>query len=68
MEKSGQKVLRKYQLPSLPDFVKRRRAESGTEKEEGKLVHREHFRFCLVNFIQLLSDFSAGQPSHLEFR
>ena len=54
-------------MPNLPEFVQRRREGAGSESVEEE-VSQGNFRFCLVKFIELLMDFSAGQPSHLEFR
>lgn len=59
---------KKYELPPLAEFVKRKRGEIIGENVFLSSVSESQFKFCLINFIQLLSDFSAGQPSHLEFR
>ena len=45
----------------------------GEKKDEGKVekpppITPAQFKFCLESFILLLTDFSAGQPQHLEFR
>ena len=65
VRRSDQKVHKKYQLPHLADFLKRRRLEAATEEE---IVSQANFKFCLVKFIELLTDFSAGQPNHLYLR
>ena len=65
MRRSDQKVHKKYQLPHLADLVKTRRAQADREEE---LVSQGNFKFCLVKFIELLTDFSAGQPNHLHLR
>ena len=65
VRRSDQKVHSKYQLPHLAEFVKRRRAEDDGEEE---ILSEGNFKFCLVKFIELLTDFSAGQPNHLNFR
>ena len=59
---------KKYELPPLAEFVKRKRGDITGENFFLSSVSESQFKFCLINFIQLLSDFSAGQPSHLEFR
>jgi len=84
VRKSNQKVARRYELPELPDFLVKRRLvgeqvlevatdEGGDKEDEVKLekpppITPAQFRFCLESFILLLTDFSAGQPQHLEFR
>ena len=67
VRRTDQKVHKKYQLPHLAEFVKRRRAEKREEEEE-VIITEGNFKFCLVKFIELLTDFSAGQPNHLSFR
>jgi len=47
--------------------------DQGENKEEEKIskpppITPAQFKFCLESFILLLTDFSAGQPQHLEFR
>ena len=68
VRKGGQKVSKKYELPPLAEFVKRKRGDITGDNVFLTSVSESQFKFCLINFIQLLSDFSAGQPSHLEFR
>ena len=65
VRRTDQKVHKKYQLPHLAEFVKRRRAEHEREEE---IIAEGNFKFCLVKFIELLTDFSAGQPNHLSLR
>ena len=66
MRRNGQKAPDVYHLPRLAEFFKSRRSESDSEREE--VVGPGRFRFCLVKFIELLTEFSAGQPGHLELR
>jgi len=69
--KSGQKVPKKYELPPLPEFINRKRSELSCKPDQGDIltpVLDTQFQFCLSSFIQLVTDFSSGQPNHLEFR
>merc|ERR1719508_529489 len=71
---SGQKVSKKYELPDLPFFIKKRRTagvdapDSHDELEQFTVMTPGNFKFCVEKFLILLTDFSAGQPGHLEFR
>jgi len=70
---SGQKVSKKYELPDLPFFIKKRKtggdaADSPEELEQFTVMTAGNFKFCVEKFLILLTDFSAGQPGHLEFR
>jgi len=65
VKKTGQEAEDKYQLPKLPAFLHKRKASN---KEMFVPLTDQKFSFCLSRFIQLVSEFSAGLPSHLEFR
>ena len=71
VRKSGQKVSSKYELPRLAEFVKVKRMELKMKPNHAELLHcsvpPDQFKHCLVNFVQLITDFSAGQPGHMEF-
>jgi hypothetical protein len=45
-----------------------REAEQVGIRQEPGPITAAQFKFCLESFILLLTDFSAGQPTHLEFR
>lgn len=64
VRKSGQKIIKKYELPSLPDFIKRRRSENGSMAS----MSAAQFRHCLISFLELITDWFSGQHGHLEFR
>ena len=44
VRRSGQKIIKKYELPSLPDFIKRRRSENSYRAS----VSAAQFRHCLI--------------------
>ena len=68
VRRSGQKGPKRYELPPLAEFVKTRRAVDTGDLACTVAVAEAEFRRSLVTFVQLVTDFSAGQPSHLEFR
>jgi len=65
VRKTGQEVGEKFQLPKLPAFLQKRKDAS---KTMFVALSDKKFNFCVSRFIQLVSEFSAGLPSHLEFR
>jgi len=65
VRKTGQEAGEKYQLPKLPEFLRKRRL---SQKKIFLALNDEKFTFCVSRFLLLVSEFSAGLPSHLEFR
>jgi len=65
VRKTGQEAGDKYQLPKLPVFLQKRK---GSAKRMFVAQTEQKFHFCVSRFIHLVSEFSAGLPSHLEFR
>ena len=49
VRKSGQKIIKKYELPSYPDFIKRRRSENGSMAS----ISAAQFRHCLISFLEV---------------
>eukprot|EP00090_Calanus_glacialis_P005820 TRINITY_DN14529_c0_g1_i1.p1 TRINITY_DN14529_c0_g1~~TRINITY_DN14529_c0_g1_i1.p1 ORF type:complete len:593 (-),score=251.90 TRINITY_DN14529_c0_g1_i1:76-1854(-) len=65
VRKTGQEAGEKYQLPKLPVFLHKRKYSA---KKMFLAQSDQKFHFCVSRFILLVSEFSAGLPSHLEFR
>ena len=61
--KSGQKVDPKYKLPKPHNFLKRR-----MESKEESSVSSSDFHFCYQRFIEMVCQWSAGFPSHLDLK
>jgi len=67
VRKSGQKAPEKYQFPKLPGFFTKRR-KMGDKSPHYRTISPKEFSFCVSRLIVLVSDFSAGLPTFLEFR
>jgi len=65
VRKTGQEAGEKYQLPKLPAFLHKRKV---SDKKLFVAQTEQKFHLCVSRFILLISEFSAGLPSHLEFR
>ena len=65
VRKTGQEAGEKYHLPNLPVFLHERKYSA---KKMFLAQSDQKFHFCVSRFILLVSEFSAGLPSHLEFR
>ena len=50
VRKSGQKIIKKYELPALPEFIIRRRSEDKSMTP----VPDAQFRHCLISFLEVL--------------
>ena len=65
VKKSGQETDSKYKLPSLPQFLEKKKTSSSSKFLP---VSSDKFKFCLSRVIEVVCQFICGFPSHLDFR
>ena len=63
VSKSGQKTDEKYNLPKPHNFLKKR-----MQSKDYQSVHISDFPFCFQRFLEVICQWSAGFPSHLDLK